>query len=326
MKKILSFLILYFCSLLFAPLQQGNYGFEAAANLASNTGKHDAFSPCDSKKTIEETDDSLKNLWDDEASKISSVNWEQEEIYPGVYYGYHHFANLFGGPQSISVIDLNMNSAKAEVKFVWTEGRELTSILAQKAGALAAVNGTFFDMEKGGSIEYLKIANSVVDTTSDPNDIRDNGALSISKKKEIRMLKIPSDNSWRTFDTISAYPDIMAAGPVLLDNFMKVPQSVKNTARHPRTLVGLTSDNHLKMITVDGRSPMAEGMSVFELQVLSLALACKDAINFDGGGSTTMWIAGKPNNGVVNYPCDNKIFDHAGERECANIIAIIPRK
>ena len=47
---------------------------------------------------------------------------------------------------------------------------------------------------------------------------------------------------------------------------------------------------------------------------LAKALNCKDAINFDGGGSTTMYIQNQPENGVVNYPSDNKIFDHAGER------------
>ncbi|MBK6976398.1 MAG: phosphodiester glycosidase family protein [Cytophagaceae bacterium] len=29
-------------------------------------------------------------------------------------------------------------------------------------------------------------------------------------------------------------------------------------------------------------------------------------MNFDGGGSTTMYIKGQPENGVVNYPSDNK--------------------
>ena len=47
-----------------------------------------------------------------------------------------------------------------------------------------------------------------------------------------------------------------------------------------------------------------------------------DALNLDGGGSTTLWLSGASDNGVVNYPCDNGRFDHAGERKVPNILYI----
>jgi len=46
-------------------------------------------------------------------------------------------------------------------------------------------------------------------------------------------------------------------------------------------------------------------------------------VTLDGGGSTTMWIQGKPFKGVVNMPCDNKKFDHEGERAVSDIIVIL---
>ena len=63
-------------------------------------------------------------------------------------------------------------------------------------------------------------------------------------------------------------------------------------------------------------------MTLDELTDLLLDNHCKDAVNLDGGGSTTMWISGKPFNGVVNMPCDNKIFDHEGERAVSDILII----
>ncbi|MCR5710669.1 MAG: phosphodiester glycosidase family protein, partial [Bacteroidales bacterium] len=48
------------------------------------------------------------------------------------------------------------------------------------------------------------------------------------------------------------------------------------------------------------------------------ALGCRDAINLDGGGSTTMVVSGR----IVNHPCDNRKFDPAGERSVANAICI----
>ena len=61
------------------------------------------------------------------------------------------------------------------------------------------------------------------------------------------------------------------------------------------------------------------GMSLFELGVFLRSLKCQQAINLDGGGSTTMWIKSQ---GVVNYPSDNQRFDHSGERKVANVIVI----
>ena len=56
-----------------------------------------------------------------------------------------------------------------------------------------------------------------------------------------------------------------------------------------------------------------------ELAQLLWALDCVDALNLDGGGSTTMWLE---SGGVVNFPCDNRRFDHAGERTVANAVLV----
>ncbi|MEK7358172.1 MAG: ATP-binding protein, partial [Bdellovibrionota bacterium] len=48
-----------------------------------------------------------------------------------------------------------------------------------------------------------------------------------------------------------------------------------------------------------------------------------DALNLDGGGSTTLWAAGEPFGGVVNYPSDNNQADHAGQRSIASVAQLI---
>jgi len=48
-----------------------------------------------------------------------------------------------------------------------------------------------------------------------------------------------------------------------------------------------------------------------------LKLGCVDAINLDGGGSTTMWIHQK---GIVNFPSDK-----TGERPVSNALLIIKK-
>ncbi|MGJ7033410.1 phosphodiester glycosidase family protein [Niabella hirudinis] len=44
---------------------------------------------------------------------------------------------------------------------------------------------------------------------------------------------------------------------------------------------------------------------------------CISIINFDGGGSSTLWTRKR---GVINHPSDNKKWDHAGERSVANVL------
>ena len=76
----------------------------------------------------------------------------------------------------------------------------------------------------------------------------------------------------------------------------------------------------LYFIVVDGRFPaQADGMTIFELEVLCQSLGLYEAINLDGGGSSTLWARGS---GVLNHPYDNKLFDHEGERTVPNAIIV----
>ncbi|MGE5454808.1 MAG: stalk domain-containing protein [Methylocystaceae bacterium] len=67
--------------------------------------------------------------------------------------------------------------------------------------------------------------------------------------------------------------------------------------RNPRSAVGLTANNELLLVTVDGRQEgISAGMTFEELAELMLSLGAVQAMALDGGGSTELW-AGKQ---VVN--------------------------
>jgi hypothetical protein len=84
--------------------------------------------------------------------------------------------------------------------------------------------------------------------------------------------------------------------------------------RHPRTALGIREDGTILLVTVDGRQPrISVGMTVAELGALMTRLGCRDAINLDGGGSTTMVVRGK----VVNTPSDA-----AGERPVSDALLV----
>jgi hypothetical protein len=71
--------------------------------------------------------------------------------------------------------------------------------------------------------------------------------------------------------------------------------------RHPRTMIGTSADNTIWLVTVDGRQPeLSAGMTLLELRALAHRLGLVNALNLDGGGSTTMWVRGE----VLNRPSD----------------------
>jgi len=87
--------------------------------------------------------------------------------------------------------------------------------------------------------------------------------------------------------------------------------------RHPRTAVAKLKDGKFLMITVDGRSESSGGIGLQDLAEYLLSLGATDAMNLDGGGSTTMFVDGK----VVNHPSDKE-----GERKVSDAILVTPRK
>jgi len=69
-------------------------------------------------------------------------------------------------------------------------------------------------------------------------------------------------------------------------------------ARHPRTLAGTTWDGKIVLLTIDGGTRHSIGATLQQAARVARALGMRDAINLDGGGSTTMSIKGKLANKV----------------------------
>jgi exopolysaccharide biosynthesis protein len=124
--------------------------------------------------------------------------------------------------------------------------------------------------------------------------------------------------------TAFGFEDITNGVPQLIKNSKiditweqeKASRSFVET-RHPRTAVAKLKDGKFLMITVDGRQPgVSVGMNLYELADYLLNLGAVDAMNLDGGGSTTMVLDGK----VVNKPSDKE-----GERKVGDAILVTLR-
>lgn len=87
--------------------------------------------------------------------------------------------------------------------------------------------------------------------------------------------------------------------------------------KHPRSAVGFSRDSStLILLTVDGRSENSGGMTLRELAAHMRALGAWNAMNLDGGGSTTM---------VIDGVLANKPSDASGERTVGNALLVMRR-
>lgn len=87
--------------------------------------------------------------------------------------------------------------------------------------------------------------------------------------------------------------------------------------RNPRTMAGTTADGHLLLVTADGRAPgYSVGLSFREEADVMAALGSRDALNLDGGGSTTTV---GPGAALVGRPSDS-----TGERPVGDAVLVLP--
>jgi exopolysaccharide biosynthesis protein len=255
---------------------------------------------------------------------FAGAGWEKQKIKRGVWWKHCEFkGNLFLSSQYINILEVkNSGRRKFDLGFEETI-LKTTSDFGKDWKAIAALNGSFFDIKNGGSVDYLRADGKMIDE----NRLRENGnradhqkAAIILKKGRLQIKKWDDTSDW---EKQLEGEDVLLSGPLLIQQSTteKLDSTSFSKTRHPRTAIAVTK-NRILLITADGRDEHAAGMSLFELTKVLKWLGAVDGINLDGGGSTTLWIYNQPENGVVNFPSDNKVWDHAGERKVANVLLL----
>ncbi|MDT3356811.1 MAG: phosphodiester glycosidase family protein [Bacteroidota bacterium] len=232
---------------------------------------------------------------------------------------------VFGSTQCISMVRFPMSAHTVSV--VESDGPDaaITSKFGENTRAIAAINGSYFDVDLLMPVTYVKDEGKVLCNVTTDGSYRCNGMFMIKDKKG-RKVDIITVDSLGTAKAAKGWREAIISGPVLMEEGQVVEYEDDGTrlyrkfyaTRHPRTLLGYTADGWMYFIVVDGRFPgQGEGMSIHELTVLCESLGLYEALNFDGGGSSTIWTK---EDGVINHPYDNKKFDHEGERIVPNAI------
>lgn len=254
---------------------------------------------------------------------VCNIRWKIQKGDKGIIHKRAQVKELYGGVQNINIIEIDGKKKGIKYGIIAENPNKKLSTMATEHHAQAAINGSFFNMQEGQSVCFLQLDGNLIDTTSlSEFRQRTNGIVLINKNK---IAIEPWDKQKERSGT--TYPNALASGPLMVENgnicdFSTVSQSFVNT-KHPRSAICITRDRKVLLITVDGRFPgNAIGVNIHEFAHLVKLLGAYDALNLDGGGSTSLWMDQAGENGIVNCPCDNRKFDHQGERRIANAIYV----
>ena len=257
-----------------------------------------------------------------------NAKWNKEKVAKGIEWYQYHFTGeekIFDAEEFVNVLVVDQKKAKRRFALTALEGKlRRTSQAALDSGAIVAINGSFYNTRPPyNSVCYLKINGEVIFERSGKMGDRDGGAVLIDDRGRVSVEQgDPDDPQWVSTRT---EPSIIGSGPMMLQDGQRIDMGTGAfvTLRHPRTAIG-TSGNKVYLVTVDGRSKgNSLGVNLNELANILKWLGAENALNLDGGGSTTMYIEGQPENGIVNRPCDTQKFDRQGERRVSNSLLLL---
>ena len=273
----------------------------------------------------------------DKTPENGKQGWSVKKLDGDKLVWYSFRGEKFGAQQFVNVLSLDMNCKDYELDFVVLDRGDSLSSVAIKQDAVVAINGTY-----EWDASFVKADGKVFSEITLPSDHlrywKHEGAVAYDGKR------VEIGYGDKSSYLKNKMPDIFSSSPMLIDNYKPVGATfigdISNIdirklpsedyrrhqgVRHPRTVVALTRSNRVLLITIDGRSKNSAGMSAKEVtEFLCEYFNPRYALNMDGGGSSTMYLKGSGESltDVINYPTDNKRYDHYGQRRVSTHILV----
>ena len=288
-------------------------------------------------------------------SKLDSIafvnaNWQITDLGKGAQAMYAQIP-MFYSTQSVCVVKYPMKKFKTEILHRPAETAGKPSEIGKEIGAVFALNAAFFHVKELIPSVYFRKDNEYLGYTHPTELYRVNGIMGFKDKKGRKSVIDYATDTTKYESQTKGWHSAMASGPMLvLDGEILVPLVMGDKAdganvaavaeeqkkgskirthyssaqfydrRHPRAAFGTDDEGYAYLVVIDGRfKGKADGASIYETAYICHMLGMTEAINLDGGGSTTLWTE---QTGVINHPYDNKKFDHVGERTVPNLIVV----
>lgn len=208
------------------------------------------------------------------------------------------------GPREVRAVFVDLCTPQLRVRATRPSERGLTtSAFAERAGALAAINGDFF--ARG----FAPVGLAIGEGERWPDaQLREDWSLFGAGPGRAGVLYDPRA-PWPS-EAVGGVPQIVVDGVAVAPY-----ESLFCRREHPRSALGIDREERtLIFAVVDGRSASSVGATCAELAALMAELGAWQAINLDGGGSSALFVEGR---GLINRPSDGS------ERPVANHLAIV---
>ena len=167
----------------------------------------------------------------------------------------------------------------------------LATIAAENYGVVGGINGGYFAGAK--PIGVLRRQGYSDNVKFWPN----RSAFAWTDQGEYRFIDGKVSGNISAIREYDKYQEVLQAGPLLMKegaiaaNTENIQPNVLN-GRHPRTFVS-SDGKRIYWGVIDGRDKMhSVGLTIPELKKFMASLAMKDALNLDGGGSSSLWWRG----------------------------------
>jgi hypothetical protein len=253
----------------------------------------------------------------------------KEKLFNGVEYA----RQVKFSPRPMIIHVITIDTRKEGIRFLVTppdeKGSEYplrartTSQFLQETGVQIAINGDGFSPWWSRSpADYYPHTG---DPVSPRGDTASRGKVYWTSDTPAPTLYISSRNQLSFIEPGKVF-NAISGGGILVKDGAPMPD-LDNSATQPRTAIGYSNNGRfLYLVVVDGRQPFySEGITLNELAQLMISLGAKYAMNLDGGGSSTMVVAGGDGlPRVLNSPIDNYIPGR--ERPVANHLGVFASK
>ncbi|MDD3626007.1 MAG: phosphodiester glycosidase family protein, partial [bacterium] len=238
------------------------------------------------------------------------------------YYEYNKFYFKQTGPLEIRVIKIHSGS-DLEVNINKGTTLQKSSELLTSVNGSGCINANYFDPNSGRILGVYGVNNKIVSEPVPGIPARPVFIIDSSGKPYIKKF------SEKNIHQLKSFRIALGGGPTLIRNgktYKKYSDEKFTNNRNPLSAIGIDEYNNLYFITVDGRKTgKSIGMKYNELaEFLIEYFGIKEAMGFDGGGSTTMVLDNPETEWydpeIMNSPSDNK------ERNIASIIYFSEKK
>ncbi len=247
------------------------------------------------------------------------------DVTPGQGAMYYTFPLENGTKAHVVVIDLTAKNWR--ILPAISDKTRATSETAASNNASAAINGGYFNLSDGVSASYIvcsgkELANPRTNKALIGNPKLQPHLQKIFDRSEIRFLvnnetakssieiarhSVPIPPNVTLRDALQAGPQLLPILTAAEEAFVRTEpdgttsDSIGTKKLAARTAFGVTGDNHAIMLTVAGKGQEdgSSGLTLAQLADLMKKLGCVQAINLDGGASTTMFVKTASTKGSV---------------------------